>query len=585
LRSLTDAELLCQFRAAHTNEAFAEIVARHGSSVLRTCVRLLKNVQEAEDAAQATFLVLVQQADRVNRPLGVWLHEVAWHTAYNLVRARIRRYRREQQVAQVPVSIPMAEATHDLRDELDAALRRLPGALREAVILRYLEGRGQEEAARLAGCPQGTLARRSMEGLNRLREVLVHRGAALSVGAITAFMAQEAAVAAPAKTLTALGMLSGAANVPTAVALLAHGATKALFWAKVKAYALIASLVTVTAVAPVVVMQVRKPSVQYQQQATLTGPVRPVKSWWVAAFSPNGKTLAVAFWDKTIKVWDVASRQELHTITSDDHAFICAAFSPDGQTLATGYMIAGGKPFVGVRLWDLATGQVRRDLRGHTENVYAVAFHPDGKTLLSSSRDGIRFWDVETGLQRRSFPKEGIYFNSASYSPDGKIIALAGGSQSEGYELPGTVRLLDGASGATLGELTGHTSYAYVVAFSPDGKTLATSDYRGMVRLWDVESRRKKAELKHNWPVVSLAFSRDGRVLAAAGGKHDQASLNWIVQAPGEVKFWDVRSAKELATMQSDPAPALPVAFSPDGKTLVTGAADGTVKLWDVTWK
>jgi WD40 repeat protein len=248
-------------------------------------------------------------------------------------------------------------------------------------------------------------------------------------------------------------------------------------------------------------------------------------------------------------------------------------------------MIAGGKPFVGVRLWDVATGQVRRELRGHTENVYAVAFHPDGKTLISSSRDGIRFWDVQTGAERRSLPKEGIYFNSASYSPDGKIIALAGGSQTEAYDLPGTIRLLDGASGAPLGELTGHTAFVYAVAFSPDGKTLASSDYQGTVRLWDVGARQEKAVLKHSYPVVSLAFSRDGRVLAAAGGKHDRASLNWIVQAPGEVKLWDVRSGKELAVMQSDPAPALPVAFSPDGKTLVTGAADGTVKLWDVTWK
>src|SRR5262249_38717893 len=154
------------------NEAFAEIVARHGPSVLRTCLRLIKNVQDAEDAAQATFLVLVQQADRVNRPLGVWLHEVAWHTSYNLVRARIRRYHRQHQGAQPPVSIPMAAATDDQRDELDAALRRLPGTVREAVILRYLEGRHEDEAARLAGCPQGTLARRSMEGLNRLRELL-----------------------------------------------------------------------------------------------------------------------------------------------------------------------------------------------------------------------------------------------------------------------------------------------------------------------------------------------------------------------------------------------------------------------------
>lgn len=580
VRGLTDAELLAQFRASRANEAFAEIVARHGRSVLRTCRRLIKDIQDAEDAAQATFLVLLQQTDRVNRPLGVWLHEVAWHTAYNLVRARIRRYRREQQAAQSPVTIPMAQATHDLRDELDAALRRLPGALREAVILRYLEGRQQDEAARLAGCPQGTLARRSMEGLNRLREVLLRRGAVLSVAAIAAFMAEEAAAAAPAKTLAGLGMLS-ASTVPASVALLADGASKAIFWAKVKAYALVTSLVTVTAVAPLVVMEARKPAVQYEERATLAGPSPGALAWWSAAFSADGKTLAVIHWDKTIKLWDVAGRRELHTLTADRDAFYSLAFSPDNKILAVGYG-GGADGFVGVKLWDAATGQVRRSLAGHTQSVYALGYSADGKTLATASRDDtVKLWDVETGLPRSSLPVPGVY--SVVISPDGKTLATGGGSR-DSFDSPGAVKLWDAASGAEIANLPGHSSFVYTVGFSPDGTTLASGSYDRTVRLWDVAGRKERAVLKHSWPVVSLGFSPDSKLLASAGGKHDMV-LNWIVQQPGEVRLWHAASGKELATMQGSVPPTFPAVFSADGISLVTGCTDGSIKLWAVRLK
>jgi sugar lactone lactonase YvrE len=471
-----------------------------------------------------------------------------------------------------------------LREEVDAALEQMPARLREAVVLRYLEGRDQETAAQVAGCPRGTLARRAVEGLERLRTILLRRGVVVAPAMLAAFLAQESMAAAPPLTWTAAKVSLLAAGLETGrAALLAQSVGKALFWAKIKAYALAVSLAaTVTVAAPLVVMEIRRPAVQYQERATLAGPARAVSSWWVAAFSPDGKTLAAAFWDNTIKLWDVPSRQELRTITSSDHAFGCAAFSPDGQVLATGHLVNGAKPFVGVRLWDVATGQVRRNLPGHTQNVYSVAFHPNGKTLVSTCRDGVKFWDVETGVERRSLPKEAIYFNSVACSPDGKTLALGGGSQSEGYDLPGTVRLVDAASGAELASLVGHASFVYTVAFSPDGKTLASGDYQGVVRLWDVASRKQRAVLQHARPVVSLAFARDGGVLAAAAGNHDKG-LNWIVQAPGEVKLWDPRAGNELAVMHSTPAPALPVAFSADGRTLVTGAADGTVKLWDVT--
>ncbi len=583
--TFSDADLLREYSANRSADAFLEIVNRHRAMVYHACLRLVSNAHDAEDAAQAVFLVLAQRPGSVTvrESLACWLHKVARNIAINLLQSKARRTRREEVSARMRAAEPPPAET-DLREEVDAALAQVPARLREAVVLRYLEGRDQESAAQVAGCPRGTLARRAVEGLERLRAILTRRGVVVAPAVLAGFLAQESMAAAPALAWSTAKVAALAAGLETGrAALLAQSAGKALAWAKVKAYALAVSLTVTTAVAaPLVVMELRKPPVEYHERATLTGPVRPVRTWWVAAFSPDGKTLATAFWDNTLRLWDVPSQQEIRTMVSADHAFGCAAFSPDGKTLATGYLQHGNKPFVGVRLWDVATGQLRRELPGHTQNVYAVAFHPDGQTLVSTCRDGVRFWDVQTGTVRRSLPQESVYFNSLAMSPDGKMIALGGGPQIESYQTPGTIRLLDTATGNVVARLAGHASFVYIVAFSPDGKTLASGDYQGVVRLWDVGSGKERAVLPHSLPVVSLSFSPDGKLLAVGAGSHDR-TLNWIVQAPGEVKLWDPRTGKELAVMQSNPPPAMPVVFSPDGKTLVTGAADGTVKLWDVS--
>ena len=181
-----------------------------------------------------------------------------------------------------------------------------------------------------------------------------------------------------------------------------------------------------------------------KERATLEGhieedretsePAYPVES---VAFSPNGKKLAAASHDKTVKVWDVATAKR-STLQGHTHAVYSVAFSSDGKTLASA---SGDKT---VRLWELATNKERATLKGHTESVMSVAFSPDGKILASASRDKtVKFWDVATGKERATL-KGTQAVRSVAFSPDGRMLASAGGST---FGKPGELKVWDIATG------------------------------------------------------------------------------------------------------------------------------------------
>jgi RNA polymerase sigma factor (sigma-70 family) len=236
----SDSELVARYAASLSPEVFAQIVARHGGMVLRTCVRLTGDLSDAEDAAQATFLVLAQKAGSIRDNLAGWLHKVARDSAQHVVRERLRRLRRERE------SAPMKVAAHsedlgELREEIDAALVGMPDRIREAVVLRYLEGRSHEEAARLAGCNVATFRWRSMKGLAQLRAVLARRGTVVTTTALVVFLTQEAAAsAATAKLISWAATATAAAGVGLETGrsgLIAQAILNTMSWAKVKLYA------------------------------------------------------------------------------------------------------------------------------------------------------------------------------------------------------------------------------------------------------------------------------------------------------------------------------------------------------------
>ena len=239
--------------------------------------------------------------------------------------------------------------------------------------------------------------------------------------------------------------------------------------------------------------------------------------------------------------------------------------------------------------------RLRVTLQGHKGEVYSVAFSPDGKTLASGSDDEtIRLWDVASAKNTRTltlspnprppvplppgeYPKGDAdagewCVRAVAFSPDGKILASAHPGRA-------AVVLWDMTSGkaiATLhherhlrpGDIPFPTSVESV-AFSPDGRVVASVPGDDTVRLWDVASRKQIRMLQSDDGVMSVAFSLDGAMLASGGGRP-------------RVTLWDVASGKRVATLEVDEENIRSVAFSPDGRTLASAGVEETIRLWDV---
>jgi WD40 repeat protein len=217
-------------------------------------------------------------------------------------------------------------------------------------------------------------------------------------------------------------------------------------------------------------------------------------------------------------------------------------------------------------------------LNGHQHWVMCLAFSPDGKTLASGSRDHtVRLWDIPTAKQVRTIECPTAF--AAAFSPDGRSLATGGANErikNRGWDVGGMAKLFDVATGTDKMTFREHKATIISLAFSPDGKTLATGDdFGGPIRLWTIATGKCRLVLSRHtrMEVRSLAFSPDGRALASGSRETGQ---------PAEINLWEVASGKLRATLLGHTGVVDSLAFSLSGRTLASGSGDETIRLWDL---
>jgi RNA polymerase sigma factor (sigma-70 family) len=604
---LSDRELVDRFVAAGDQAAFEELVRRHGPMVWRVCLDVVRHEHDAEDAFQATFLVLARRASAIRKRASVasWLHGVARRVG---LQARSTAYRssvpQNEDVAMAQAD-PVAEATRrEQQGILHEELSRLADKYRAPLVLCYLEGLTQDKAAHQLGLSKGTFRRRLDQGRGLLQARLARRG----IAGVVVLGASSRATPAPAALMqatvrAALAFARSSAvlgGVSAKAVALAEGVLRATAVAQLKIWAVLVAVGgTLVAGTGVLAHQAwigRNPA---SEQAGYPGPARaalppepalpknerfdafgdPLPEGvqvrlgttrlrvgnvaWQVTFSPNGRALA-AGGDDCVRLWETATGKLLLSLKAPGGRVIPVAFAPDGKTLAGGYLGST------IHLWDLESGVIVREFRGE-ENVHVLMFSPDGRTLVCGGMNGtVRLWNVATGeeggaLVRPAPANAHSLVRPVAVFPDNRTIATA--------DLNLRLQLWDAATGKELGPLDWLPQKLSAVAIAPTGNgggVVATAETDPpTIRLWQTPSGQELRQLRgHGGEIDQFAFSADGRILAAGN-------------ADGVIDFWDVTTGANLRQVATDQRGFTSMAFSPHGRMLATWR-ESSIRLWEV---
>jgi RNA polymerase sigma factor (sigma-70 family) len=627
-----DEELLQRFLARRDETAFEALVRRHGPMVLGVCRRILRDPHDAEDAFQATFLVLVRKAASLGRRdlLGPWLHAVARRTACKASTQRASRRARE-----VPATLDAAAAEcppesvwEELRPILDEEVGRLPEKYRVPFVLHHLHGNSYDEVAARTGRPKGTVATWLARARELLRERLQGRGVTLSAAGLALLLAEKALAAVPGPLVTntvkaATSFAAGpaaAGAIPARVAALTRGVLQVMAIDRLKHIIVVGLSLVLLGATAAVAGRVLTTSQEPPQGPTKAAGGRAAKDpqevrdrfndplpkgavarlgtiafrhGWATwgrglTFTPDGKHL-LSTGCGLVRRWDLATGHASinlgESLGGGDSG--TSFVTPDGKLARICFQVRVGR---GVTTHcaehDLESGKQRTyplEFPRETEDAHGLpqAMSPDGKTFAELTHNGaLTLWNAADGTFANYVKPQGGAYTAMAFHPDGKSLLVG----DDGHNL----RVFDLATCQERRSFGIHTNRAVAQAVvSPDGRWLATAGrdrndrlqigaHDRVFRLWDLKqgSVARAIEIPEEPRTWVLSFSPDSRTLVAG-----------IRQFKGDsrvaVRTWDVATGKPGRAWTGDPTLGAQVALSPDGKTLATMNEHGVIRLWE----
>jgi RNA polymerase sigma factor (sigma-70 family) len=584
-----DAKLLQRFVARRDEAAFAALLARHGAMVLGVCRRVLRDDHEAEDAFQATFLLLARKASGLRHPesLASWLYGTARRLALAAHRGNLRRRQREKDsvLPSSAVANPLDElSARELLVVLDDEIARLPERYRLPLILCCVEGRSQAEAARLLGWTADSLRGRLERGRSRLRARLVRRGLMLGASLLALESLAASTVSASLQRATLQAALAfgrgECAGIAATVVTLAETGLANMTMAKAKMGLVLLLAMGLVAGAGALAYPLRSerspaPPNSHERQSEPaksekgerrrtdregvplppgalarlgTTRLRPMAS--TLAFRDD-RTFVTCGESRILRFWDVATGVLKKTRQLPGPNSARVILSGDGKRLAL-------QEDEGMSVWDVDSGKRLHLLPQDASQIFVQgAFSPDGRMLATAEFSGthaIRLWDLSTGKGKR-LGKTNHFLLSMTFSPDGKRLVLAVQDR--------TLLCWDAANGK---ELWRRPQLPRGVGFAPDGRTLAVGDPTDPRHIRLIDAATGKSLDEHAFPgirgVYRVLFSPNGKTLAIATDKG--------------IALWDVDADKQRRFLDGAD---FPFAFAPDGKSLVSLGV--VLQRWD----
>jgi RNA polymerase sigma factor (sigma-70 family) len=627
-----DSSLLTRFLSKRDEDAFAGLVRRHGPLVYGTCLRILGNRTDTDDAFQAVFFVLARRAHalRRDRGIGPWLHGVALRVAKKLRGQIVRRRLREMSAAKSE-RVEAADHEHDFWAVIDEELARLSLPLREVLLLCDLAGQSHARAASSLGLAKGTVTKRLAKAHEELATRLKRRGIALGVGAVSAMLAARAPASVPAPLLLETAKQAVAFSIrqvggSVAAKTLAEGVMRSLRFGVFKVWLVVGLLaLTLAGGGMMLAGAPGDPGEKKTEQPPAGADAKP------------GAAKAGTMW------------KESYAVEYSDTLPVSVAFSPDGKMLLTGD--TNGEVMALILPREEPTYRWKSNVGG---SHAALAYSADRKKVYATTADGVCIIDAAAGKQEARIEAKdsnpisiGVFPNRAGRSQivfgnargyfvkewaEGKLETMGtietstvakGAKPADVAAVPlavdpkGRSAIMTGPRDATgqvagmkgknvlwayvCGDysdgspgnrvMVGHTATVVSAAWSKEGSTAVTGDADGRVIVWDAKTMKESRRVALGGRIMALAVSDDGTHTAAyVRGKRGAEVYVWETAKPAKAM---TPIHTELGDYGSEPYACL--TFSPDGKHLAGCAIDkkwlrpgpkarqsGHVRVWEL---